>query len=178
MDRARSQYDMKVLNLKHNTNPHGSPTPTFDEYVQNDIAALKETGVLHDWLTVDFDEFFDSPECWQAWRTYLHSGLNAPVGMGLYALQLKPFQEQLPNNEFLVIMSEDLQSRTEVTYNRVLDFLGLKRHTLISYPRANRSRQKHKMSNETQKVLQHVFEPFNRKLAELLGKEWEGVWTS
>jgi hypothetical protein len=158
-------------------NQYGNPVPTFDEYVQNDIAALEETGVLQDWSTVDFDAFFDSPECWQAWRTYLNSGLNAPVGMGLYALQLKSFLEQLPNNELLVVTSEDLQSRTEQTYNRVLDFLGLERHSLKSYPQANRSGRKHEMSNETQQVLRQVFEPFNRKLADLLGKEWEGVWT-
>jgi hypothetical protein len=179
MDRARSQYDMKVRFIgQSNRNLYGKPVPTFDEYVQNDIAALRETGVLQDWSVVDFDDFFNSPECWQAWRTYLNSGLNAPVGMGLYALQLKPFLEQLPNNEFLAITSEDLQSRTEETYNRVLDFLALKRHHLKSYPQANRARQKHKMSNETQQVLRQVFEPFNRKLGELLGKEWEGIWTS
>jgi hypothetical protein len=91
------------------------------------------------------------------WRTYLNSGLNAPVGMGLYALQLKPFLEQLPHNELLAITSEHLQSHTEETYNRVLDFLGLPRHLLESYPQANKKvRRKHKLSNATQQVLRSL----------------------
>jgi hypothetical protein len=185
INRARSQYDMKLTISsssrrvgKTTTPPPRNRFPTFDEYIQNDIAALQETGVLHDWTMVDFDAFFDSPECWHAWRTYLNSGLNAPVGMGLYALQLKPFLEQLPHNELLAITSENLQSHTEETYNRVLEFLGLPRHSLKSYPQANKARRKHKLSNATQQVLRQVFEPFNRKLADLLGTEWEGIWTS
>jgi hypothetical protein len=69
---------------------------------------------------VDFDEFFDSPAAVEAWRTYLNSGLNAPVGMGLYAMQLKPFLD-LPN-PFFAIRSEDLSQATDATYQQVLAF--------------------------------------------------------
>jgi hypothetical protein len=82
---------VKQRNENDNTNQFGNPLPTFHEYVRRDIAALFKTGVLQDWSVVDFDSFFESPAAVEAWRTYLNSGLNAPVGMGLYAMQLKPF---------------------------------------------------------------------------------------
>jgi hypothetical protein len=61
MDRARSQYDMKLnfVPKGKTTNLYGKSIPTFDEYVRNDIAALRETGVLQDWTKVDFDDFLD-----------------------------------------------------------------------------------------------------------------------
>ena len=180
IDRARSQYDMKkqlsnVRDPSKALNKFRNPFPTFDEYVQNDIAALKETGVIQDWSVVDFDDFWDTPAMWEAWRTYLHSGLNAPVGMGLYALQLKPFLEL--SNDLLVLRSEDLQTNTNTTYQKVLDFLGLPHFSLGSYPRINTASRKEQISNETRALLSDVFEPFNRKLEDLLGKDWEGVWT-
>lgn len=174
IDRARSQYDMKLRFVQGRQNKYGNPIPTFEEYIQNDIAALQETGVLQDWTKIDFDEFFDSPEGWHAWDTYLNSGLNAPVGMSLYALQLVQFLK-LPNH-FLAVTSEDLQTKTLETYKKVLKFLGLRTTSLLASKSINKARRKSKMSNETHHILQEIFEPYNHKLAELLGNEWEGVW--
>lgn len=177
IDRARSQYDMKmgpIKSSKVSRNGFGNPPPTFDQYVRNDIAALKETGVIQDWNVIAFDDFWDTPAMWEAWRTYLHSGLNAPVGMGLYALQLKPFLK-LPN-DLLAIRSEDLQIDTDATYQKVLDFLELPHHSLASYSQANRARRKETISNETRALLLETFEPFNQKLADLLGEDWRKVW--
>jgi hypothetical protein len=182
IERARSQYDMKLRFVKQrsendNTNQFGNPLPTFDEYVRHDIAALFETGVLQDWSVVDFDAFFESPAAVEAWRTYLNSGLNAPVGMGLYAMQLKPFLG-LPN-PFFAIRSEDLSQDTDATYQQVLAFLGLLPYHLKVYPLVNNARRQQttKLSNTTEQLLQEVFAPFNRKLGDLLGTKWEKVWT-
>lgn len=83
IERASSQYEMKLQMTRGNRNQFGNPIPTFDEYVKNDLAALYEIGVLQDWTTVDFEDFWKSQDCAKAWQIYIHSGLNAPVGFGL-----------------------------------------------------------------------------------------------
>ena len=195
IDRALSQYQMKLRNQKH-MNEFGHLIPTFDEYVRNDLAALYETGVLHDWNVVDFQEFSGSPQEYQAWRAYSNSGLNAPVGMGLYAIQLRHFLQEFdkqgkPRTEFAVFLSEDLQHHTDATYGRVLNFLGLPQIHLDSYKRVNMNKKdtgskatannnnnkKRDMSVETEELLRQIFEPYNRQLTDLLGEEWQGVWT-
>ncbi|KAG7341766.1 sulfotransferase [Nitzschia inconspicua] len=200
VDRARSQYDMKLRiqeSVGGNTRQTGrsqhpgrnhhhiinnnklqstAPPISFKEYVHNDLGALQEAGVIQDWDTVNFDLFFYSPAMDEAWRTYMNNGLNAPIGMGLYAIQLKPFLKM--ENDFLAIQSEKLMQETDEIYGQVLDFLGLERISLEFYPKANHAAKKQMtaVDEETEKLLRHIFEPFNRKLGELLGKEWEHVW--
>jgi hypothetical protein len=183
MERARSQYDMKLRFHGHSrakrkvSNAKGkSNVVSFHKYIRNDLAALQETGVIQDWTKVDFDTFFDSPAMDEAWRTYMNSGMNAPIGMSLYAIQLKTFLV-LPN-EFMAIQSEKLMQETNETYGKVLDFLGLERISLQSYTKINSAgkTRRTKMNPETEALLHQVFAPFNRKLGEMLGKEWEGVW--
>ena len=105
----------------------------------------------------------------------LFSGLNAPVGMSLYALQIVPFLDFIPREKILVLKSEDLLTRTDETFNRVLDFLGLTQISLQTYRASNKGRGT-AVDTKTRALLKAVFEPFNRKLVELLGDEWNGVW--
>lgn len=173
VERARSQYDMKLRFLNREKR---RKVASFDGYIRADLKALKETGVIQDWSVVDFDAFFNSSAMHEAWRTYLNSGLNAPIGMGLYALQLKPFLEQSQGHKFLAIRSEELKANTDETYGHVLDFLGLPRITLNVYPAANQEKKGTQVKKSTAKLLQEIFAPFNRKLGELLGGDWVGVW--
>jgi Sulfotransferase domain len=181
IERTRSQYDMKLKFTGKKARQRY--VPTYAEYVQNDLDALKETGVIQDWSVVDFDAFFESDAMREAWRTYVQSGLNAPIGMGLYALQIRPFLA-LPN-EFLAIRSEELQARPAATFSKVLDFLGLppigvhgERRPISFSKTVNSARplKKTRIAAKTETLLREVFEPFNRKLAQMLGEEWEGVW--
>ena len=81
IERARSQYDMKIRFVS-NTGRSASKDqlkrrkhvniPSFASYIEADIQALKETGVLQDWSVVDFDTFFNSSAMKEAWRTYLN----------------------------------------------------------------------------------------------------------
>eukprot|EP00980_Cylindrotheca_fusiformis_P025382 scaffold13560_cov161-Cylindrotheca_fusiformis.AAC.2 len=184
IDRARSQYEMKLAMTNPKRRRH-NPIPTLDEYIVNDLNALEELGVLHDWTKVDFETFWKSADCWKAWEAYIHSGLNAPVGMGLYALQLKPFLDMLaklhPNdhwtNYLLALDSHDLQHDTDNTFQRVLQFLNLSPMSLQEYPVVNQGKREHDMlSHETRIRFEMAIEPFNRKLVELLGDEWQDKW--
>ncbi|CAJ1961303.1 unnamed protein product [Cylindrotheca closterium] len=199
--RARSQYQMKLqMVLPKSHNSYGNPIPSLDEYIENDLNALEEVGVLKNWTEVDFESFWKSEECWKAWQTYIHKGLNAPVGMGLYALQLKPFLDVLVeihhgslellashgilSDYFLAIDSRDLQMETDKTYQEVLKFLRLPSFSLTEYARVNKASSKDhaqlksKLSPAIQKRMQDAIAPYNRKLGDLLGEEWKDKWTS
>lgn len=88
--------------------------------------------------------------------------------MGLYALQILPFLEVIPKHNILAIRSEDLQSKTDETFTRVLDFLGLPPFTFTRNQPSNKG-QVTVIDTMTGELLKNVFEPFNRKLGELLG---------
>ena len=194
IDRAWSQYRMKVTFVNKDNPRWKDRIPSFHEYVQNDIRALYETGVLQNWTQVQFTDFAGSEQEWKAWRTYIQSGLNAPVGMGLYAIQLRHYLQQFqrsnkPIQDLLVIPSERLQRHTQQTFEAVVDFLGLPRINLttdkIPVPKAKSNQTNTKqpipelsehMKPETRAMLQEIFEPYNRLLAQLLGPEWEHIW--
>jgi len=181
IERARSQYDMKkrVPGLPQKV------IKTFDEYVDQDIAALRETGVIQDWSKVSFEKFAGSDAERQAWRTYTNQGLNAPVGMSLYAIQLDHLLQQMdrsgkPRSDLLALRSEDLHLNTDATFRRVQEHLGLRRITLKEYPIRHSAGEKGPSPIEpsTREKLRSVFEPYNRRLAKLLGDDWKDVWTT
>jgi hypothetical protein len=182
IDRASSQYEMKLQMIRNDSqrNQYGNPVPTFDEFVLNDIAALYETGVFQDWSVVDFETFWNSDESRLAWQTYVHSGLNAPVGMGLYALQLQPFLDMLSSlgrsDHFLAIASEDLKENTDETFQRVLNFLEVKPISLEKYPTVYMGRHKHELSRTTLNAFRKAIDPYNKKLADILGEDWRDKW--
>jgi hypothetical protein len=197
--KRRRQLKQRILPLRGAVELHGGrggrggvvTAPTFDEYVRMDIATLYETGVLQDWKKVNFQSFSGSEQEFRAWQAYINSGLNAPVGMGLYSIMLKHLFQQFERhgksiaNDFLAIPSEQLQHDTDATYGRVLDFLGVPRISLDAYPSQNSAASKLKPSNlppkmspETEQLLKDVFEPYNRELASLLGSEWENIWST
>ncbi|CAJ1961301.1 unnamed protein product [Cylindrotheca closterium] len=207
IDRAISQYDMKmrvVKNAKHNKqdgtstvllNGWGNPVPSLDQFVLNDLEALYEVGVLQDWNKVDFESFWDSEECQQAWLKYIHLGLNAPIGMGLYAIQLKPFLDvlekihqspEIAKDHFLALDNQDLRKDPDGTYNRVLKFMNLQPKTLEQYkttinqatgPDGKRD-DMYRLSKATEDRIRIAIKPYNQKLGELLGEEWATKWQS
>mmetsp|Transcript_10039 Transcript_10039/g.23920 ORF Transcript_10039/g.23920 Transcript_10039/m.23920 type:complete len:428 (-) Transcript_10039:176-1459(-) len=214
MDRARSQYDMKLRVVKNGKlnnkgtktkddssttvlqNLWGNPVPSLDQFVLQDLEALYEVGVFQDWTKVDFESFWASEKCRQAWQTYIHLGLNAPIGMGLYALQLKPFLEMIERvhsaenvkDYFMALDNQDLRKDPDVTYNRLLKFLNLQPKTLEQYKTTINQATGHnddgklgnsnmyQLSKSTEDRIRAAIKPYNQKLGELLGEEWGTKW--
>ncbi|KAL3932041.1 MAG: hypothetical protein SGBAC_011031 [Bacillariaceae sp.] len=187
--RAISQYNMKLqMVLPKQRNQYGNPIPSLDEYIENDLNVLFDVGVLQDWTVVDFDTYWASKDCWLAWNRYVRYGLNAPVGMGLYALQLKPYLDMLleihhpaddftatDNNQvlseyFLAIDSQDLQLETDKTYQEVLKFLGLSPFSLTEYARVNKANNK---SNEKDHHLHQQHAHHQTRLSPAIQKRME-----
>eukprot|EP00980_Cylindrotheca_fusiformis_P025385 scaffold13560_cov161-Cylindrotheca_fusiformis.AAC.5 len=210
IERAQSQFDMKIrltrssapnnkkqeqnggVNDEDLVNLWGNPVPSFDQYVRDDVDALYEVGVLQDWTKVNFEDFWNSEECWKAWQSYIHLGLNAPIGMGLYALQLKPFLDMLQTihgknqsmDKFLAIDNRNLKTDPNGTFLTLLQFLNLQPFSLGRYRTVNSSggklavkRPTNELSEETKHKVQSAIEPYNNKLADMIGEEWRNKWS-
>eukprot|EP00980_Cylindrotheca_fusiformis_P025383 scaffold13560_cov161-Cylindrotheca_fusiformis.AAC.3 len=222
IERAKSQYDMKLRILPERgansrpsvgrgrmfnnnkqkkkkdedplllVNPWGNPIRSFDQFVRDDLDALYEVGVLQNWTKVNFEDFWNSDECWKAWQAYIHLGLNAPIGMGLYALQLKPFLDMLQTihgknlsmDKFLAIDNRDLKTDTNGTFQTLLQFLNLRPFSLDQYKTVNSGGGKrvvnkpiYELSKETEHNVLSAIEPYNNKLADILGEEWRNKWS-
>jgi hypothetical protein len=190
VDRAYSQYVMGYSRGKKD------PAVTFDEWIRYDYQILVELGVLRDHhhqpqqqqtplsSREEFDEFFGSQEQLDGWKIYTKLGLNGGVARGLYAMQIQhwaqAFQEQGKTLDLLAVRSEDMKIDSNGTYMKVLDYLQLPQIPLKNYEVITSGKRKYKnfdaMSDDTREFLQTIYEPYNRKLATLLGEEWKGVW--
>jgi hypothetical protein len=93
------------------------------------------------------------------------------VARGRYAEQLERWLELFPREQLLVLASEELAAETAGTYRRVLEFLGAPSHGLAEYPRVYRQEYA-EMAPETRRRLAREFAEPNRRLYELLGRDF------
>jgi hypothetical protein len=89
---------------------------------------------------------------------------------GRYAEQLERWLAVFPQEQLLVLPTDDLGAEPERTHMRVLEFLGAAPHQLDSYPRVFERRYP-PMVPETRERLASEFEEPNRRLYELLGRD-------
>jgi Sulfotransferase domain len=99
-----------------------------------------------------------------AWWNYTY------LGRGRYAEQLERWLEVFPRDRLLVLTTDELSKAPAATYGRTLDFLGLERHLLPSFPRLN-AREYGRLPPATRRrLVSHFAEP-NARLGELLGRD-------
>ena len=92
------------------------------------------------------------------------------VSRGLYVEQLERWLELFPREQLLVFTSDELIAEPATTLAKVATFLGAPPVAPVSFPREN-VREYEPMAAETRRHLRRVFEPHNRRLAELLGRD-------
>ncbi len=110
------------------------------------------------------DSSYFSHEWWD--HTYL--------ARGRYAEQLERWFAVFPREQLLVVPSADLDDRPGETYAGILEHVGVETHELDCYPRLFR-REYSAMSPETRERLADYYAEPNRRLSELLGRDYG--WT-
>jgi len=98
------------------------------------------------------------------------------ITRGLYEQQLKKWYELFPKEKLFFIHSEEFFEDPGLQLNRAFKFLGLPEHRLKEYKKFEESKNKpDNMGEELRKKLGKYYEPFNRKLYDLLGRDlkWE-----
>ena len=150
-DRAYSYYQIKLRN--------GYESLSFEEAIDKEEERL--CGRLDEMLKNEMHFSFSRQH-----YSYL--------ARGMYADQLKVWMNVFPENQFLVLNSEEFYKKPEVSLDKVFDFLNVsktgftlkefKKHNYVPYPKIN---------PETRKHLIKYFEPHNQKLYELLGVDFK-----
>jgi hypothetical protein len=118
-----------------------------------------------------------------AWKQYTKLGINSPIGRGLYSIQIQQLLDTMKrynkssDNDLMVIPSEDLRANPHAAYQRILKFLELQPHRLDTYGLIHSTTYRSQtMTPNTRERLKQLFAPYNRKLARLLGDDWQGIW--
>jgi len=151
VERAYSQYQMQVR--KRNE------TLSFDA-----VLSLEEAE-----LAAELDRIRDDP-------TYVSpTGLRRSyVARGRYAEQIERWLHFFPREQLLVLTSEALFRDPAAGTAQISAFLGVPDWHAKDHPRQSAGAYE-PMSAETRARLAHTFEPHNRRLEELLGREFH--WT-
>jgi hypothetical protein len=100
-----------------------------------------------------------------AWWDYTY------LARGRYAEQLERWLAVFPREQLLVVPSDELADEPEETYGRVLEFLAAPAHQLDSYPRVYEQSYAEMRSETRRRLAEHFAEP-NRRLYELLGRDF------
>jgi hypothetical protein len=93
------------------------------------------------------------------------------LARGRYAEQLERWLAVFPREQLLVLASDELAAEPGQTFARVLEFLGAPGHDLESYPRVY-EQSYGEMQPDTRRRLAEYFSEPNRRLYELLGRDF------
>jgi hypothetical protein len=153
VDRAYSQYN-------HSRQMGAEPLESFEEALAAEPRRLD--GELEKMVA---DPFYNS------FSHYNHSYL----ARGLYVEQLERLYRLFDERQLLLETAEDLATKTDDVYVRVLEFLGLPVRRLSHYPPQN-VRRYPPMRPETRRRLVEYFSEPNERLYAFLGRDlgWDG----
>jgi hypothetical protein len=105
-------------------------------------------------------------------RTYQHYSY---VRRGFYLKQLRPWLKRFPENQVLIIQSEEFYRQPSRIIQQVTDFLQLPPHEINTDTKFNDGGDYPPMKESTRKWLADRFRPYNERLYEYLGVEFD--WT-
>ncbi|NEO53875.1 MAG: sulfotransferase domain-containing protein [Okeania sp. SIO3B5] len=97
------------------------------------------------------------------------------LSRGRYVEQIQNWLHYFPQKQFLFIKSEDLFINTSEIYSQVLEFLDLpqfKLNTYEVYLTGEYKKSRKDMNSETRIRLLEYFEPYNQKLYDFLGDDY------
>jgi len=98
------------------------------------------------------------------WHTYRDRGIYRP--------QVERWYAHLPEDQVLLIRSEDFYAEPQKMFDVVTDFLGLERVTLERAERMNSHAPDDGIPPEVYEELADFYRPYNAALAELVGRDF------
>lgn len=98
------------------------------------------------------------------------------LSRGVYVDQLRNWRDYFPEEQILILKSEDLYSDPASIVEQSLDFLGLPAAGSGQYGAVNRGGYRQQMEAATREYLADYFKPHNERLYDYLGKDfgWDG----
>lgn len=107
----------------------------------------------------------------ESYFSYNHTHFSY-LARGIYVDQVKRYLKHIPKEQVLIIESERFFANSVAIYEEVLEFLGLPAFRLPDYKNVTKNPYE-KMRSETRKRLVENFRPHNKRLYELLGRQFD-----
>lgn len=147
IDRAYSNYVDELNQF--------SSVPSFEDMIQREI------------------EIIDSENnyCLSKTNFKRYSRNPSHIAKGFYAEQLEIWFKHFERNQFFIISTEDLSMCPYETMNKIYNFLELPAYS-IKNPQKKKSKIYLPMKTETRKFLIEYYKPHNKKLFNLIGKNF------
>ena len=96
------------------------------------------------------------------------------LSRGMYAEQLKIWLSLFPQEQIIVLRSEDFFTDPDSIFKQVVDFLDIPTYKLEKYKSYNsRTENKNRINPVTRERLIEYFKPYNQQLEQLLGINFE-----
>ena len=181
VDRAFSEFNMDTQRMRS-----VMETPQeFDKSVREELMHLQQNGLVrrsYDFSGNNIPEEIVPPELSPAQEEAIFTKVEPQrpryIKRGMYAVQLISWAREysIPDN-LLVLNSGNFHFGGEQeTFHRVLRHVGLPYHDKQDFDVVHKRSYSFDMLNSTRELLEKFYEPYNARLAGILGKEWEGVW--
>lgn len=97
---------------------------------------------------------------------------NSYIQRGLYSLQIKPWLDVFPQEQFLFLSTEDLQQHPERTLKKITCFLNIEDYHFDTKKRYLRSPDAPEIAPQTRKKLGDMFQPHNEELFRLIEEKY------
>lgn len=149
IDRAWSSYQMAMR--------FGFEELTFEEALQ-----LEEERLLNEEKKIIADGH----------HNYIYQRLTYKK-RGIYINYIKKWVALFPSKNLLILKSEDLFEKPQETFDRVTDFLTIKRNTKVNFEIFNSGGYSEGMKKETREELARFYEPYNQQLYHFLGVNYD-----
>jgi hypothetical protein len=131
----------------------------------------KRTGIY--WHGLTAEEGFDM---WV--NLYLAKDEKAKdfISIGFYIDQIEHLLKFYRRDQLLILITEKMKKNFQETYNKIFDFLEIKREDIKYNFAVNVQKYDYTLNEETKRKLKKIYKPYNERLFNFLGcriKEWE-----
>jgi hypothetical protein len=162
---------------------------SFRQVVEEELSLMKLCGLIPYFNTemgeVDqssWDSFSGSKEEDEAWDRYLagiplNTGSHCLLGRGLYELNLRPWLKAFGAECFMSLQLEDFSANVNETMQSVWQHLGIPPFDVTDIAPKNQREYSSLIPEDLRTYLGAFYEPHNRRLESVLGKNWRDVWS-
>ena len=177
VDRLYRQWAFSVENLGLKL--------SLEKWMAQEMKLLQKVGLMGG---AEEDKEMDFSSETEAWKHYQSvRNVNGAIGRSLYVFQLEQWIQAYisagknPSQEILILTAEDIVEDPVQKHAEVLQFLGLNQEdssvALNLGTALSQESSLEPMTEETRKMLQTFFKPYNKRLTELLTSNgFEGDW--
>ncbi len=95
------------------------------------------------------------------------------IDKGIYVHTIRKWFELFDPGRFLILKTEDLYDKTQVVYNKTIEFLGLDQQHQLENPNMYRTQKYQPMKESTRRYLEEFYSRYNRELYSFIGRDME-----